>query len=134
MKSSIPSLRMGCLGHVIIICQALVHACSAEMNESREEEEDVNEDLEQASMSGMMRSVDLGETCVGSDDDRTSEASSSDDEDRTESLEVSKSADSAEEIIHDDGGTNGQVKPSVSARFSVKRSCHCSTREFTSVA
>ena len=114
VKSSIPSLRMGYLGHVIIICQALVHACSAEMNESREEEEDVNEDLEQASMSGMMRSVDLGETCVGCDDDRTSEASSSDDEDRTESLEVSKSADSAEEIIHDDEGTNGQVKPSAS--------------------
>ena len=113
VKSSIPSLRMGCLGHVIIICQALVHACSAEVNESREEEQ---EELEQASMTGIMRSVDLGETNVGSDDDRTSEASSSDDEEKTESVEVVKSADSADELNHDDDdkGTNGQVKPSVS--------------------
>jgi hypothetical protein len=57
VKSHIPSLRMGCLGHVIIICQALVHACTNDMQaESHEEshEEDTNE------CSDMMRSVDLG--------------------------------------------------------------------------
>jgi hypothetical protein len=113
VKSSIPSLRMGCLGHVIIVCQALVHACTAEVNESREEEQDDNEEQEQTIMSGIMRSVDLGEISVGSDQDGIGQTSSGDNEDKNESLEASKSADSAEDT-HDDEGTNGQVNPSTS--------------------
>lgn len=57
LKSSIPSLRMGCLGHVIIICQALVHACNNDMH-GESHEEDVNECSETARSVGFGASAD----------------------------------------------------------------------------
>ena len=75
VKSSLPSLRMGCLGHVIIICQALVHACSQHVTEMHEN----------ANASGMMRSVDLGDGAPTDDVNGTNEVDENTEGAKTES-------------------------------------------------
>ena len=111
VKSSIPSLRMGCLGHVIIICQALVHACTANMHESHEDEMEQQDD---ANQSTLMRSIDLGESApVSNSEDRTSDADSTKDEDKGEVLvpETSENAQAEEDDGVDKDGS-GQAERS----------------------
>ena len=85
VKSSIPSLRLGCLGHVIIICQALVHACTADVNDLHQE----------ANESTLMRSIDLGDSAptFNNSADRNEETESPEDEDKGESSVPANSED-----------------------------------------
>jgi len=115
VKSHIPSLRMGCLGHVIIICQALVHACTADVNESQEEAQ------EDANQSTLMRSVDLGESApVASTQDQTSEPDVKEGDKGEASVpETFKAAQTIREQDSTDEGDDAQVEPSESQQESL---------------
>lgn len=116
VKSSIPSLRMGCLGHVIIICQALVHACTADVDEPQEA---ANEAPPEGALdTSMMRSIDLGESpLVANTRDPASETDAKDEDEKgassvPETAETFETAGSVGEKDTNDEDAKSQVEVS----------------------